>query len=232
VLIASWAAAVIVAIAPWTPLRAAAGLLLVLVLPGTLATYAALPPSSGIDGRLRAVLIVALSVAIALVLGLGLALASDEISHVAAAVGLGLIATVSALIAFVREPGQAVISLPQPTRVAPAVALVSGALLVAFVALVVAALNVDSLPGRFTALALTREGNGVRLLVENREAGPVRYRYVLRSGDGVRLYSGAIRVDAGEVSALVLPVASETHLVDATLYRGGGRPYRSVDLRF
>lgn len=207
-------------------------MLLVGVLPGMLATYAALPPSPGIDGRLRAVLSLALSASIALVLGLALALAVDEISRVAAAVGLGAFATAFAVIAIVRDEGEVTVSLPRLPRVAPAVALVSGLLLVAFITLVLAALNVNSLPGKFTALALTRAGGGVRLLISNREDGAMRYRYVLRSGKGVRLYSGTIRVDAGEDSAVVLPIAAGTDLVDAAIYRGGdGRPYRSVDLR-
>ena len=71
-LICGWVAAAIVAVAPWTPLRAAAGLPLVAVIPGALASYAALPPASRIDGRLRVVLAVSLSVTIALFLGLAL----------------------------------------------------------------------------------------------------------------------------------------------------------------
>ncbi len=231
-LIAAWASAALVALAPWTPLRAAGGLLLVGALPGALATYATLPPFSRIDGRLRAVLAVALSVAIALVLGLGLALITDEVSRVAAAAGLGIAATVAALVAFARENGEVAPPRPRWPGFSPAVAIVSGLLAVAAIALVVAALGVDSLPTKFTALALTREDDGVRLSVSSKENRTMKFRYIVRDGGGVRLYSGAMRIGPGEESAVLLPVTAGTGLVRAQLYAGGGGPpYRSVALR-
>jgi hypothetical protein len=231
-LIAGWVAAAIVAVATWTPLRAVAGLLLVGVIPGALASYAALPPASRIDGRLRAVLVVSLSVAIALFLGLGLALVSDEISRVAAAVGLGVALTAAGAIALARDDGKTAISAPGRPAISPAVAIVTGVLALAAVASVVAALNVDSLPTDFTSLSLTRDEAGVRLSVSNDEDRPTRFRYVLRDGQGARLFSGPMRLDPGEEANRVLPVAPGTGLVRAELFKGDSAvPYRSVDLQ-
>lgn len=231
-LIAAWACGVAVAFAPGAPLRAAAGLPLVLLLPGALVTYAVLPPFSRIDGRLRAVLAVALSVAIALLIGLVLALVSDHISRIAAAVGLVAVATLAALVAFLRDNGEVELSLPARPRVSAAVVLVTGVLAVAAVAGTVAVLNVDTLPANFTAFSLTRDESGVRLTVSNREDGPMRFRYVLRDGRGVRLYSGSMRLGEGDERALILPVAPGTGLVLAHLFKGGSTtPYRSADLR-
>ena len=231
-LICGWVAAAIVAVAPWTPLRAAAGLPLVAVIPGALASYAALPPASRIDGRLRVVLAVSLSVTIALFLGLALALISDHISHVAVGVGLGVALTVAAAIAFARDDGSVELSLPRPPSTAPVVVIVTGILALVAVGSLVAALNVDSLPTEFTAVSLTRAQDGVRLSISSHENRSMRFRYVVSDGAGVRLYSGAIRLDADEDRDLLLPVAPGTGLVRAQLFKGASAiPYRSVELR-
>ncbi len=231
-LLTGWVAAALVAVAPWTPLRAVAGLILVGIVPGALASYAALPPASRIDGRLRAVLVVSLSVAIALLLGLTLALLSNHVSRVAAAVGLAVVLTVAGVIAFARDDGKTTLFLPERPALAPVVAIVTGVLALAAIASVVAALNVDTLPTDFTALSLTRDGRGVRLSVSSHEDRATRFRYVLSDGTGIRLYSGAIRVDAGEEGTVLLPVSAGTGLVRAALFKPGSTaPYRSVDLR-
>ena len=110
-------------------------------------------------------------------------------------------------------------------------AVVTGLLALATVALVVDALNVDSPPIRFTALSLTRDDGAVRLSVSCREARSTRFRYVLRDARGVRLYSGSMHLDSGEVRAADLPVAPGTGLVRAQLFKVGRATYRSVDLR-
>ena len=112
------------------------------------------------------------------------------------------------------------------------VAIVTGLLAVVAVASVVAALNVDSLPTQFTAVALTRADGGVRLSISSHENHSTRYRYVLSDAGGVRLYSGAIRVDADADADVLLPVAPGTGLVRAQLFKGASAvPYRSVELR-
>ncbi len=232
-LIAAWACGAAVAFVPWTALRAAAGLPLVAFLPGALVTYAALPPFSRIDGRLRTVLAVALSVAIAVLIGIALALASDHISRVAAAVGLVAVATVAAIVAFARDNGEVRLALPARAKAPAVVAVVTVALGVAAVAATVAALDVETLPADFTALALSRDDGGVRLTVSNREDGAERFRYVLRDSRGVRLYSGSMRLDSGEDRSLVLPVDQGAGVVRAQLYRGAdASPFRSAYLRF
>jgi Protein of unknown function (DUF1616) len=231
-LVAGWIAAAIVAVAPWTALRAVAGLLLVGVIPGALASYAVLPPASRIDGRLRACLAFSLSVAVSLVLGLGLALASDEISRVAAAIGLAVALTAAGVIAFARDDGRTALTLPRRPAIAPAVAIVTGLVALVAIGTVVAAVNVDTLSTDFTALALTREEGAVRLSVSSEEDAPTVFRYVLSDGRGVRLYSGVLRVEPGEDAAVLLPVAPGGGSVRAELFKGPGAiPYRSVDLR-
>jgi hypothetical protein len=231
-LVTGWVAAAIVAVAPWTGLRAVAGLLLVGVVPGALASYAALPPASRIDGRLRAVLAVSLSVAISLVLGLGLALVSDQISRLAAAIGLAVALTVAGAVAFAREDGKTALTLPKRPAIALPVAIVTGLVALVAAGTIVAALNVDTLSTDFTALALTREEGEVRLTVSSEEDRPTLYRYVLSDGRGVRLYSGRLRLDPGEDATLLLPVDPGGGSVRAELFKGADAvPFRSVALR-
>ena len=96
--------------------------------------------------------------------------------------------------AFIRDDGSTPLSVPSRPAIPPVVAIVTGLLAVVAVASVVAALNVDSLPTQFTAVALTRADGGVRLSISSHENHSTRYRYVLSDAGGVRLYSGAIRV--------------------------------------
>jgi len=229
--IAAWVTALIVALDTWAPLTAIAGVPLVLVLPGTLATYAVLPHGTEVDGRLRVILAIALSAGIALAVGLSLASATGEVPRVAAAVTLAGVCTVGAVAALFRaRSSAAALSLPRPGRV-PVPEVVGASLLAcALVVLVVAALNTESLPAEFTTLALTQDRDHARLDVENREARAMTYRYRLY-GDGRLVDSGVIDLDEGEDRTVLLTIPPGVGELVAGLYAGSGRPYRSVSLR-
>lgn len=228
-LMATWVAAIIVAIGASPPLRAGAGLLLVLVFPGVLTTYAVLPTDSEVDWRLRVVLSVALSLSIALGVGLVLALASSEISRIAGAVALGLVSTTAASIALVRDNGGTALVRPPVPRISPAIALVTGGLFLACAALVVVTLNVNSLPGNFTALTLAQQNGVARMVAENHEGRPMSFRYALR-GDGRILRSGQIRVGDEADRVLLISIPPGLRRLDGVLYDGSQRPFRSVRL--
>lgn len=229
-LAATLVAALIVAAGVWAPLQAAAGLLLVLILPGALISYAALPADPAVDWRLRGVLAVALSAAAAVLLGLVLALAFDEVSRGGAALGLGVIATVAALVARARDRNSASVAMPSLPSISPVAFLVTAALAIACGALVVATLEVDALPGEFTELSLTRQGDEARLVAGNREGEAETYRYAVRV-DGRLLRAGTIRIDDGESRVLLLPIPTGARQLDGALYLDGSRPYRSVSLQ-
>ncbi len=229
-LAASWVAALICALGVWAPLQVAAGLLLVLVLPGALVSYAAVPADSGVDWRLRGILAVSLSAVAAVLLGLVLALAFDEISRAAGALGLAAIATVAALIATVRGHDEDAIDLPRLPSVSPAVWLVTAVLAVACVVVAIATLEVDALPGDYTALSLTRDGDRARLTATNRQGQAETYRYAVRA-DGRLLRAGQVRIEDGEARVLLVPISRGRHRLEGFLYLDGRRPYRSVSLR-
>ena len=230
VLATTWVAALIAALGVWAPLQAAAGLLLVLALPGTLVSYAALPADSSVDWRLRAVLAVSLSAAVAVALGLFLALSFDEISRAAGALGLAGIATAAALVATARDRDSEPVALPRLPSISPLVALVTAALAVACIVVAVSTLEVDALPGDFTELSLTRQGARARLQVTNREAQAESYRFEVR-GDGRLLRSGSLRLEDGATRALFVPIPGGQQRLDGFLYLDDPQPYRSVSLQ-
>jgi len=229
-LAANLVAALIVAAGVWAPLQAAAGLLLVLILPGALVSYAVLPADPAVDWRLRSVLAAALSATTAVVAGLALALAFDQASRGAVALALGAIATVAALVATARDDGSKAVALPARPSISPAVALVTVALAIACGALAAATLEVDALPGKFTELSLTRQGNAARLVARNREGEAESYRYAVRA-DGRLLRTGTIEVDDGQARSLLVPIPDGARQLDGDLYLDGPRPYRSVSLQ-
>lgn len=229
-LAATWVTALVVAVTAWPPLRALAGLPLVLLLPGALVTYAAIPPDSGVDWRLRSVLSVAVSISFALLVSLALALAFDEVSQGAVALGLGVIGTTAGVIAVARDLGEVWFEPPTLPHVSPAVALVSALLLLACAAITVRTLNVDALPGEFTALTLTQRGGIAHLEVENHQDQSVRYRYMLR-GDGRLLRTGLISAREGRNRAVLAPIPAGIGRLRGVLYLDGRNPYRAVSLR-
>ena len=230
-LIVTWASALVVALDAWAPLTGIAGVLLVLVLPGTLATYAVLPHGTEVDGRLRVVLAVALSAGIALFVGLSLASATDEVPRVAAAVTLASVGTAGAVVALVRGTYSPItLSLPRLTRIPVLGALGTSILAIGMVILIVAALSTESLPAEFTTLALTQDQDHARLDIENRETRTMTYRYRLY-GDGRLVDSGVIDLDDGEDSTLRLTIPPGVRKLVAGLYAGSRTPYRSVSLQ-
>lgn len=228
-LLATWAAAAMVAFEVWSPARAAAGVLL-LVLAGTLTTYAALPPGNGVDGRLRVVLAAALSAGIALAVGLLFALVADEVPRLEGALALAGTGTLAGAVALWRTDADATLPPAHATAITAPVAVGSALLLGACTILVVAALSVDSLPGKFTSLALTQAGNSARLEIENSEGRTMRYRYTVR-GDGRMLHTGALDIGPGQQRTLFLPVAPTVRRLVAALYSGKPTAYRSATLQ-
>ena len=212
----AWAAALTITLEAWAPLRVLSGLLLVMVLPGAFATYAFLGPKSGVDWRLRAVLAIAMSLVIALAVGLILALVSDRISPVAAAVSLAFVVTACAFVASARTDASTALAWRRVRRPQAAVMAVSGALLVLAVALVVAALGVESLPTKFTAISLTRDGDRARLVIENEEGVARSYDYEVRT-DRRPLGAGNVTVDSGSRREVTVSLTGESSRVDATV---------------
>ncbi len=224
-----WVSATVVAVASWAPLRAVAGLPLVLALPGLLLSYAAIPPDPKVDWRLRGVLSVALSISLTLIVGLALGLAFDKVSQGAIALGLGVLGTAAAVTAIVRTTGDAWFEPPQVPYLSARSTVVSGLLLAACATLTVMALSVDSLPGSFTSLTISRNAAGGRLTVENHQGESARYRYAVRSA-GHLIRSGRVGVGDGATRSILFAIPPRAQRVRADIYRGSSEPLRSVSL--
>jgi hypothetical protein len=225
-LVAGCLAAAAVGLGAWIPLRAAAGLLLALFLPGLAATYAILPPDSEIDSALRFVLSLALSIAITIAVGLCLALSADHISRTAIAITLGLVNATALAIASRRIAADTPIDFEIPRVPAPLL-VTTTVLLLLCTGLAVMALSVNSLPGEFTGLSLNRRGNDAQLLVENHQGRQMTYRYSLR-GNGRVIASGLIAVADGDRRSIYAPIPPGTRSVGGLLFNRGPNPYRSV----
>jgi hypothetical protein len=181
-----------VAWAPWIPVQAAAGLALVFLLPGLLASYAAVPPPAE-SARFRLVLAVALSIAVTILVGIVQMLAADEITRLGSAAIWSLACMVAGAAAIVRAdrgvgyhyPGRRIFAYWR-VLVFPAVGM-----------LVVAVLSVSFLTDyrepQYTELAIVSDGARPVAVITNRADVSRTFRYSLRAG-GTVVSRGSVRI--------------------------------------
>ncbi|MDH3226835.1 MAG: DUF1616 domain-containing protein [Thermoleophilia bacterium] len=199
---------------------------LVLVLTGLSLTYAAFPPAV-IGGEVRTLVAIGLSIASVVALSFALDALGLPLTRATLGPGLAAICVLGALVADARSDGPA---LRLPARfgrtAAVNVALGCVALAVVVVALGLARTTPASpLAQGYTTLSLVPAANGgpgaLRVGVESYEDGETNYRLELSVDGETALTRRFALAPGGSRETLVVPEASTSGPVTATLYRDG-----------
>jgi uncharacterized membrane protein len=209
----------------WRVLQIAAGLVLTLYLPGTLAVAALF--RERLDPYLRVVLSIALSLVTTMLIGL--VVASTRLGFGASTVSAGLLAmcVLLAVVAAIRRPSKRLARSMPRIRWRHVLAGVPVLVLtVLLVVAIVAAARYRSADSYYTELDADRSGGGTVVIVACHERHSMRYRYEERVDGGV---SRTERFALQPGQQVQFAVSGSTGHVEVTLYRDGlSGPYRRL----